>query len=265
WMATARQKGGSGSTAPYDTSASSGAAAERVLAHVIELYMSMMLVDGLLHAAPHPGYLFVAPDGSLVVLDFGMVVRVPHEQRWHLVQTVFAAIRSDADGVVTGFQALGMIEPSASPGVIRELVVTLLALAEQHTTVPERVELLANEVMSTMYDWPVVLPPDLVYFARTAGLIEGLGVRHDSRFNAIHFASPIALRMRGDIMRSLRADADAAGAGDPIGEAARKVLQEWFGDGVGGALGDVAARVLSVPGVGEGMAAVVGAWQRNVG
>src|SRR5690606_35967337 len=99
-------------------------AAGAVLSHVIELYMRMMLVDGLFHADPHPGDLFVSPDGELVVLGFGMVVRVPRQQRWQLVQTVSAAIRKDADGVVAGFQALGMLEPSASPGVIRELVVT---------------------------------------------------------------------------------------------------------------------------------------------
>jgi predicted unusual protein kinase regulating ubiquinone biosynthesis (AarF/ABC1/UbiB family) len=31
--------------------------------HVMELYIQMMLVDGLFHADPHPGNLLVAPDG----------------------------------------------------------------------------------------------------------------------------------------------------------------------------------------------------------
>jgi hypothetical protein len=43
----------------------------------------------------------------------------------------------------------------------------------------------------------------MVYFARTAALIEGLGVRYDESFNAITFASPIALRMRREILASL--------------------------------------------------------------
>lgn len=263
WMVAAQARrdaahsssGGNGARAPDEAGA--------VLAHVIELYMRMMLVDGLFHADPHPGNLMVSPDGELVVLDFGMVVRVPREQRWQLVKTVFAAIRKDADGVVAGFQALGMVEPTASPGVIRDLVVTLLALAEEYTTVPERVELLANEVMSTMYDWPVVLPPDLVYFARTAGLIEGLGVRYDHRFNAISFASPIALRMRVEIMRSLSQDAAALGEPDPVSGAARDVLESLFGGAVGGILGDLAVRALGVPGVGEGVAGLMEAWQRG--
>ncbi len=214
--------------------------AAETLRRVIEIYMRMMLVDGLFHADPHPGNLFVAPDGAVVILDFGMVVRVPREQRWHLVQTVYASIKRDPDGVIAGFHALGLVEPSASPGKIRELVMTLLDLADRYTTAPERVELLANEVMSTLYDWPVVLPPDMVYFARTAALIEGLGVRVDPRFNAIVFATPVALRMRAEIVASLRDDAAALGQPDPIGGA----LGAFLGSPIGQAVGAVAERVL---------------------
>ena len=49
----------------------------------------------------------------------------------------------------------------------------------------------------------MVLPRDLVYFARTAALIEGVGTRYDPFFQAIPIASPVVLRMRSRILRSL--------------------------------------------------------------
>jgi predicted unusual protein kinase regulating ubiquinone biosynthesis (AarF/ABC1/UbiB family) len=175
-----------------------------IVATVMELYIQMMLVDGLFHADPHPGNLLVSPDGRIILLDFGMVVPVPRETRWHLIQTVFASIRKDVDGVVAGFEALGVIEPGADPAMVRELVGTLLELAHSRTTVPERIEmLLADQVMGTLYDWPVQLPREMVYFGRAAALIEGLGVHYDPRFNPIVFAAPIALKMRRRILASL--------------------------------------------------------------
>jgi predicted unusual protein kinase regulating ubiquinone biosynthesis (AarF/ABC1/UbiB family) len=186
-----------------------GASARRVrsadiVAAVMELYIQMMLVDGLFHADPHPGNLLVSPDGRIVLLDFGMVVPVPRETRWHLIQTVFASIRKDVDGVVAGFEALGVIEPDADPALVRELARSLLELAHSHTTVPERIDmLLADEVMGALYEWPVTLPREMVYFARAAALIEGLGVHYDPRFNPVVFAAPIALRLRRRIMASL--------------------------------------------------------------
>ncbi len=180
-----------------------------VVSGVMELYLEMMLVHGFFHADPHPGNLQVSADGRRVVLlDFGMVVRVPREMRWHLVATVFAAIRRDVDGVVAGFRALGVIEPGADPEQIRELAVRLMAIAYDPSSMQERIQLLADEVMATLYDWPVRLPSELVYFARTTTLIEGLGVRYDTHFNPITFAGPIALRLRGRILHSL-------GQGDP--------------------------------------------------
>jgi len=179
-----------------------------VVRTVMEMYIQMMLVDGLFHADPHPGNLLVAPDGRLVLLDFGMAVRVDRDLRLRLIETVFASIRGDVEGIVRGFEALGVIQPGADPEAIRQLIAKLLAIANQHTVTRERMaQLLADEVMHELFDAPVVLPSDLVYFARTASLIEGIGMRYDPHFNAIEFASPIALRMRPRIVASLRGDA----------------------------------------------------------
>lgn len=175
---------------------------------VMELYVQMMLVDGLFHADPHPGNLLVRADGGIVLLDFGLVVRVPQATRFALVRTVFAAIRRDAPGVVDGFYALGVVAPGVERHVVERLVQTLLGIAYERTTAQERLEfvnreLLSEEVVETLYDFPVLLPPDMVYFARTAALIEGLGARYDPRFNVLTVVAPIALRMRREILASL--------------------------------------------------------------
>ena len=185
--------------------------ADDVLRSVMELYVQMMMVDGLFHADPHPGNVFVDTEGRLTLLDFGMVVEVPVATRRMLVQTVFASIRGDVEKVVDGFYALGLIEPGADRTTIVTLAAQLIALANERTTATERLERLtrlADDVMATLYDFPVLLPGDMVYFARTAALIEGLGVRYDPRFNAIRFATPIVLRLRRKILSSL---------GEPLG------------------------------------------------
>ncbi len=181
-------------------------APQRILRTVMELYIRMMLVDGLFHADPHPGNILVDDDGRVVLLDFGMVVEVPPATRRALVGTVFSAIRKDIPGVVDGFYGLGLVEPGASRELMHTLADQLITMANERTTAHERIERvtrLADEVVGTLYDFPVQLPPDMVYFARTAALIEGLGVRYDPRFNPVGFATPIALRYRGAILRSL--------------------------------------------------------------
>ena len=192
---------------------------------VMELYVQMMLVDGFFHADPHPGNLLWGDDGKVVLLDFGLVVDVPRATRLALVRTVFAAIKKDPVAVVNGFYDLGVVQPGVDRHVIVRLVETLLGVAFERTTTRERIEfleheLLADQVLETLYDFPVILPPDMVYFARTAALIEGLGVRYDARFNALLVVAPIAMKMRREILASL---------GELDGSAPKDVVQTFSG------------------------------------
>jgi hypothetical protein len=43
----------------------------------------------------------------------------------------------------------------------------------------------------------------LVYYGRTAALIEGIGVRYDPHFNPLQVAAPVLFRMRGALLASL--------------------------------------------------------------
>lgn len=187
-----------------DAAVADGRVNPRQLAEtLIETYARMMLRDGVFHADPHPGNLLVADDGALVLLDFGMVIDVDTVTRRALFDTVLAAIRRDVPRTVAGFYSLGLVTPGTPVETMEALAETLLEIAYGSGTTAERAQVLADRVMRELFDWPIVLPGELVYFARTAALIEGVGARYDASFNSIAVASPVVLRMRGEIMRTL--------------------------------------------------------------
>ena len=213
-----------------------GVDAKRLAGQVMEVYVQMMLVDGLFHADPHPGNLLVSPTGKLVLLDFGMMVRVAPELRMKLIRTVFASIRRDPKAVAQGFRDLGIFTPTADPAQVERLSELLVAMASTRSTTQQRIEtMLADRVMQSLYDFPVILPRDLVYFARTAALIEGVGTKYDPYFNAVEVGTPVVMRMRSKILTSLGEQAEpsieemAAVAGFAAGRAWRSA-REWIGD-----------------------------------
>jgi predicted unusual protein kinase regulating ubiquinone biosynthesis (AarF/ABC1/UbiB family) len=175
----------------------------RVMDAVVEAYIQMMLVDGLFHADPHPGNLLVGDDGSLVLLDFGMVIEVDPAMRHHLVHTALAAVGGDADRVVDGFFRLGIVEPETDRETIRRLVALLLQLTERGAALDEMQRALADEVMRLLYDWPVVLTGEMTYFGRAVALIEGLGARHVPDFNPVRYVRPLLLKHRAAVLRAL--------------------------------------------------------------
>jgi predicted unusual protein kinase regulating ubiquinone biosynthesis (AarF/ABC1/UbiB family) len=197
-----------------DARVAAGTASPNALVEtLIECYARMMLRDGVFHADPHPGNLLVDEEGRIILLDFGMVIDVEVKTRKALFDTVIATIRKDAEGTVRGFYALGMVAPGTSLETMRELVQVLLDIAYSESAIIERARMLADRVMRELFSWPIVLPGELVYFARTATLIEGIGSRYDRSFNAIRVASPVVMRMKTELLVALVGD---VGKNEPL-------------------------------------------------
>ncbi len=162
-----------------------------LVALVVEVYIRMMLEDGVFHADPHAGNLLVDEQGRLVLLDFGMVLEVDRETRRRLVRTVLAAARQDVDGVINGFYELGILDPEVDRGTVRDAAQSLMTITLRDDVSPRQIQRLVEQVLHTFYEWPLMLPSNLVYFGRAAVLVEGIGLRYDPNFNALAVARPV--------------------------------------------------------------------------
>jgi predicted unusual protein kinase regulating ubiquinone biosynthesis (AarF/ABC1/UbiB family) len=187
-----------------------------LMERLVETYIRMMLVDGYLHADPHPGNILVEEDGTVVFLDFGMVVHVERSTRDRLMQIALAAAREDVDGIINGMYELGMIDPEISRSEVRDAAVRIMEILQQARELgPRGVQQMVQEIFDTFYTWPLMLPQELVYFFRATALLEGIGFRYDPHFNGLDAVKPVVARMRGEIL---------AGAGKAPSAMARDVL-----------------------------------------
>ena len=79
----------------------------RMLAEeLFEAYLQQVLIDGVFHADPHPGNVLLGPDGKIILLDMGLIVRVPPQLQEHLVKMLFAM--ADGRGEHAAEEALRM-------------------------------------------------------------------------------------------------------------------------------------------------------------
>ncbi|MGQ0482584.1 MAG: ABC1 kinase family protein [Pseudonocardia sp.] len=67
--------------------------------------------SGLLHADPHPGNFQLAPDGRLIVIDFGAVARLPHGIPQVLEDMTAMALRGQSRELVERLRIEGFIRP----------------------------------------------------------------------------------------------------------------------------------------------------------
>jgi len=174
-----------------------------VMERLTGLYLRMMMVDGFLHADPHPGNLLIQDDGTIVVLDWGMVLDVPSWTREYILDLALAMERDDLDGMINGMYRLGMISPEVSRGEIREAATEILAImARVRISNQDRIEEIVREIFDTFYTWPLMLPQELVYLFRTSVLLEGIGLRYDKNFDGVGLLKRVVRDLKGEIVKT---------------------------------------------------------------
>ena len=179
-----------------------------------EVYLQMMLVDGLFHADPHPGNLLVDPQGRVVLLDFGMVIPVERELRTKLARLVLSAAQGDPDGVINGFYELGILDPDADRGAVQDAARKVVEVVGRQGSSVRQIGQLVDQILFSFYDWPLMLPSDLVYFGRASALVEGLAIRYEPTLNVMQELKPLFDRWRPKLMATLLGQEPQAGLGD---------------------------------------------------
>ncbi|MEZ4423838.1 MAG: AarF/UbiB family protein [Gemmatimonadota bacterium] len=204
---------------------------QQVMENLTGLYLRMMMVDGFLHADPHPGNLLVQDDGTIVVLDWGMVLEVPRWTRESILHIALAVEREDLDAIINEMYQLGMISPEVSRGEVREAAMEILRIVERaQGSNRERIEHIVTQIYDTFYTWPLMLPQELVYFFRASVLLEGIGILYDRGFDGLGLVRRVVKALRRQILDTTRREPvaiarDAVGEVSQVMRAVRQLLE----------------------------------------
>ena len=63
---------------------------EELAEELFRAYLKQILLDGTFHADPHPGNIFLTPDGRIALLDLGMVGRIAPSMQENLLKLLIA-------------------------------------------------------------------------------------------------------------------------------------------------------------------------------
>lgn len=204
-----------------------GVVPRRVLEVLVRAYTAQVFVDGLFHADPHPGNLFVVdePEAAerprLLFVDFGLSRRLDPALRREIRLALHALVQRDLERFLAGMDRLGMIAPGAHAGV-REAVSAMFArIAAQGGAlgVPGgQVLSLKDEAKSLLARTPgLQLPNDLLLYAKTLSYVFGLAAELDPQVDVMKLALPDLLRFLAQRDDGVATTSAGSGAGPGAG------------------------------------------------
>ena len=193
-----------------DIAALDRAGVDRVgLAHrFYKAYLKQFFLDGIFHADPHPGNLFVHIDGpppangarpgvpyTLIFVDFGMIGRLSPQLMEALREGTIAVATNDAQRFVEALDRLGVILPGAD----RRPIIQAAQILFRHTynrSIRELsnidVDSVFGEVEHLVRNLPFQMPQDLIYLGRAVGLVTGLAMTLAPDINLFETLRPFA-------------------------------------------------------------------------
>jgi predicted unusual protein kinase regulating ubiquinone biosynthesis (AarF/ABC1/UbiB family) len=168
---------------------------------LFQAYLKQVLLDGVFHADPHPGNVFLTEDRRLALLDLGMVGRLSETVRDRLMRFLLAASEGDGEEAAEQMMALARPGEEARPEDFRRSA-SELVLAYRHATVSDvRVGSVLLDIGRLSGETGMALPPELSTVGRMLLHLDVIGRALDPEFDpnaAIrrHAADLMSRRMR---------------------------------------------------------------------
>jgi predicted unusual protein kinase regulating ubiquinone biosynthesis (AarF/ABC1/UbiB family) len=215
----------------YATLEAAGVSRLEVAKRTVSTYFYQFFTEGFFHADPHPGNIFVLPEGMgdkkvaasegpvIAFVDFGMVGSLTKNMTKSLKDLFLSFVSRDSRALVKALSNLGFIGEGANMAALERGV----ALMMEHyygMTLGEAREMeipdVAQDVESLLYGQPFQVPAQFAFTGRAIGTLVGVSTGLSPEFNFVEIATPYARNFLG---------LDAEGAGQTLQSILNQLLE----------------------------------------
>ena len=172
-----------------------GLSPETVAETGMDIYLTQIFEFGIFHADPHPGNVLVRPDGTVVLIDFGMVGRLTKQQKYAFAGVFIGMARQDPRSMALNFRRLAL---TAEIPDMRAFESDLSQLIEDFATLDVKemsMSDLADALQTVIYNYKLQVPGAVFLILRALVILEGIGKVLHPNFNTFEFVRPYGAKI----------------------------------------------------------------------
>ncbi len=155
-----------------------------------QIFLKQAFDFGMFHGDPHPGNIRVKRDGSIVLLDYGMIGFLEEEKRELLVDLFLSIARHDVDSTIRTILALGQptlpVDRPALRADARDFIDAYYGVDLGKLNIRQ----LLNDFVSILSNHGLRCPGDMMLLIRAIITLEGIGRQLDPKFNLAEVIAP---------------------------------------------------------------------------
>ena len=161
---------------------------------LFKVFLEQLLQEGKFHADPHPGNILVKSDGTIVLIDFGMIGEVKKTDALAIREVVEGIIFDDYDKVINALEKLRFLLPHANKDELKRVLVTLISTYVEHdiTQMDDLlVQQIFEDVQRVVKNEPIQMPSELAFFGRALSTFVGILYILHPKINLIKLSQPL--------------------------------------------------------------------------
>ncbi len=136
---------------------------------IFYLFLEQVLRGGQFHADPHSGNILVKEDGTIVLIDFGMVGSISPAQAKSVAKLVEGIIFQNYNQMVDCLEELKFLLPNADRQLLIDAITRLIKAYEKNefqTLDSFVVDQLLKDLMTIVRTQPIQMPAEFAFFGR---------------------------------------------------------------------------------------------------
>lgn len=161
-------------------------------------FLRQVFEHGLFHGDPHPGNVFILPDNTICMLDYGMVGRLGDDLKIELTELLLSLLQRDVERIIAQLLYAGELTDDAD---LKSLKRDLSEFIEDYYDIllqDIKVGKLLIDFIEILTEHRIRFPSDLMLLARALIAMEGMGRQLDPEFNMIAHVRPFAEKIVRD-------------------------------------------------------------------
>ena len=215
----------------YAAIEAAGVSRLEVAKRTVKTYFYQFFTEGFFHADPHPGNIFVLPEGKgdkkvtlsegpvIAFVDFGMVGTLTKNMKKSLKDLFLSFVSRDSRALVKALGKLGFIGEGANMVAIERGMALMMEQYYGMTLGEARgleIPDVAQDVENLLYGQPFQIPAQFAFTGRAIGTLVGVATGLSPEFNFVEVATPYARKFLG---------LDAEGTGQTLQDIFNQLLE----------------------------------------
>jgi len=187
-----------------------GISPARIVEKGMDIYLSQIFEYGYFHGDPHPGNILVNEEGTIILLDFGMVGQLMKKDKYAFAGIFIAMSRHDAREMANQMRKLA-VEDNITD--MRQFVYDLNDMIEDYSYLDvseSSIQDVIERLQKIMFEYHITVPGGVFLIFRAFAILEGIGKKMHPNFKTYEFIRPYGQRLLTEQLKPENLASEAA-------------------------------------------------------